>query len=94
MRKILVFSTVDNSSPYKRISADMFSTVRYEGMHLYHNNRGDAALLMRSEAITPMPWCLCSGRCSSVFFPTYNEARDYCKRRGYRLAAEAAGRGR
>jgi len=88
MKKRLVFSTKDNCIPDEYLESKLFSTECYEGMHIYDTKTGGAAILQRSDRITPMPWCLFSGICSSVFFRTYKEAKEYCESRGYSLVKE------
>ena len=85
MKKRLVFSTQDNCIPDEYLDAGLFSTRAYEGMHVYNDMRGGAAILQRRYQISPMPWCLFSSICSTVFLRTYKEAQDYCKQRGYKL---------
>ena len=85
MKKKLVFSTQDNGIPDEYLDAGLFSNRAYEGIHVYNDKRGGAAILQRRDQISPMPWCLFSGICSTVFFRTYKEAQDYCKQRGYKL---------
>lgn len=88
VKKTIVFSTQDHTIPDGYLQPEMFSNSAYDGMHIYNDKRGGTAILLRSDRVTPMPWCLFSGIFSTVFFPTYKEAMDYCNTRGYRLVGK------
>lgn len=85
MKNYKFYGTKDGRVPMKMPDPADFGDDQKESMAMYMAVDGAPVILSRSNVLTPMPWCLFSSICSTVFFRTYKEAQDYCKQRGYKL---------
>ncbi|MBR5126397.1 MAG: hypothetical protein IKU68_06650 [Oscillospiraceae bacterium] len=85
MKKLVVYGTADGKFPEEYMEPEIFSTDNCDGMQIYDNQHGGIAVLQRSDNPCPMPWRMYLGGCSMVFFRTYQEVKDFCEKRGYRL---------
>ena len=56
---------------------------RYEGRMLLRSPCGDTAVLMRSKSGSPVTWCV-AYRSSGLYFLSYHDAMDYCKKHGFK----------
>lgn len=84
MRNYKFYGTTNGRVPMKMPNPADFGDNQKEAMAMYRTVDGSPVILRRSNALTPMPWCIHNGS-STVFFTTYKDAIDHCRKRGYKL---------
>jgi len=58
-----------------------YSDRNYDGVQIRKSQNDNLVLIMRSKQTAPMDWKVVYGF-SSVFFHTFEEAADFCSKRG------------
>ena len=91
MRNYKFYSAKDGRMPMTMPDPADFGDSKQDAIMLYHTADGAPVIVCRSVALTPMPWRVQCGT-STVFFCTYREATDYCRRRGYKLIEKGGSR--
>ncbi len=91
MKNYKFYGTKDGRMPIKMPDPADFGDDQKEAIAMFCTANGAPVILRRSNALTPMPWCIHNGT-STVFFSTYKDASDHCKKRGYKLV-EQGGKG-
>lgn len=61
-----------------------FGDSKKDAVTMYYTADGEAVILSRSIALTPMPWSIQRGT-SIVFFSCYRDAINHCRKRGYKV---------
>lgn len=91
MRNYKFYGTKDGRVPMKMPDPADFGDEQKECMAMFRTASGAPVLLRRSNALTPMPWCIHNGT-STVFFSTYKDAIAHCRMRGYKLVEQGGKR--
>ena len=87
MRDYKFYSTKDGRMPMTMPDAADFGDGKKDAVTMYHTADGEPVILRRSIALTPMPWCIHRGT-STVFFSSYSDAINHCRKCGYKLIEE------
>lgn len=87
MKNYKFYGTKDGRVPMKMPDPADFGDDQKEVMAMFRSASGAPVILRRSNVLTPMPWCIHNGT-STVFFSTYKDAIEHCKKCGYKLAGK------
>lgn len=80
--KFIPIGQVFNGPFPQGLKASNFSNDQYEGVELLSGKKFPLVLIMRSKKTAPLEWMVAYGF-SQIFFKTFREAMDFCKKQGF-----------